>query len=85
MTATCPSCGYHLGQSGRRPGLPMPIYGAVLTDRSAGKSYARIASDLTEWAIPTSQGGIQWWPTSVQAVARAAGRRATATLMALRW
>ena len=47
---------------------PAPVRRRITRARARGDSYARIAAALNRDAVPTSQGGSQWWPASVRVV-----------------
>ena len=55
---------------GRPAVVPPDLVDQVRAERVAGKSFARIASDLNAEGIPTAHGGSQWWPSTVRAVLR---------------
>ena len=54
--------------SGRKPGLPAEVVARIRAERKQGKSLRRIAEDLNTDQVRTSQGGRQWWPSTVRAV-----------------
>jgi DNA invertase Pin-like site-specific DNA recombinase len=43
----------------------------ILVARRSGSGWSAIARELNEAGVPTAQGGSKWWPSTVQAVARA--------------
>jgi DNA invertase Pin-like site-specific DNA recombinase len=53
---------------GRPPAVPRRVVNRIKRERKAGKSLAAIADDLNRDAVPTAQGGRQWWPGTVRAV-----------------
>jgi hypothetical protein len=53
---------------GRRPGLSLEVVARIHNARSQGMSFGRIASELNADRVATSQGGRQWWPSTVRAV-----------------
>ena len=53
---------------GRKPGLPAEVVARIRAEHAQGKSLRRIADDLNTEQVPTSQGGRQWWPSTVRAV-----------------
>jgi DNA invertase Pin-like site-specific DNA recombinase len=53
---------------GRPVGLPDAVVGRIQRDRAAGMSLAAIAHRLNDDAIPTGQGGAQWYPSTVRNV-----------------
>ena len=55
---------------GRPPTLPAKVGRRIARERKAGNSYARIAQALNADRVPTAQGGAQWHPSTVRAVAR---------------
>lgn len=68
---------------GGRPGLPNEVVARIRDEHRAGKSLREIARGLNADGVKTSQGGRQWWPSTVRAVlirstppetARASGR-----------
>ena len=54
--------------AGRKPGLPAEVVARIRKERAQGKSLGRIAQGLNADQVPTSQGGRQWWPSTVRAV-----------------
>ncbi len=55
-------------RSGRTAGLPREVVARIRDERSHGMSFGRIARQLTSDGVATSQGGRQWWPSTVRAV-----------------
>ncbi|MGZ4380866.1 MAG: recombinase family protein [Gaiellaceae bacterium] len=53
---------------GRKPGLPVEVVARIRKERAQGKSLRRIAEGLNTDQVRTSQGGRQWWPSTVRAV-----------------
>lgn len=53
---------------GRKPGLSAEVVGRIRDERSQGKSFAKIARELNAEGVRTSQGGRQWWPSTVRVV-----------------
>ena len=53
---------------GRKVALGVEVVTRIRDERAAGKSLAEIARGLNADAVPTSQGGRQWWPSTVRAV-----------------
>ena len=53
---------------GRKPGLPSEVVARIRDHHAEGKSLSEIARELNADAVPTSQGGRQWWPSTVRAV-----------------
>jgi recombinase len=53
---------------GRKPGLPSEVVTRIRDQHTEGKSLSEIARELNADAVPTSQGGRQWWPSTVRAV-----------------
>jgi hypothetical protein len=53
---------------GRKPGLPAEVVTRIREEHAGGKSLRRIAQDLNADQVRTSQGGRQWWPSTVRAV-----------------
>jgi hypothetical protein len=61
---------------GRRPVVSAELVSRIVADSQASKSLSQIARDLNADAVPTSHGGVQWWPSTVRVVlrGRTAGR-----------
>ena len=55
-------------RSGRRTGLPSEVIARVRREHSDGRSLGQIARGLNADGVPTSQGGRQWWPSTIRAV-----------------
>jgi hypothetical protein len=55
---------------GRPAVVPDEIVDRIRAERIAGRSFARIASDLNADGTPTAHGGAQWWPSTIRAVLR---------------
>ena len=53
---------------GRKPGLPHEVVARIHKEHEQGKSLRRIAQGLNTDQVRTSQGGRQWWPSTVRAV-----------------
>jgi hypothetical protein len=53
---------------GRRSGLPADVLARIRGERACGATLGEIARRLNADGIPTSQGGRQWWPSTVHAV-----------------
>ena len=53
---------------GRKPGLPPEVVTRIHKEHEQGKSLRRIAQGLNTDQVRTSQGGRQWWPSTVRAV-----------------
>ena len=56
------------GRPGRKPNLPDEVIARIGREHTAGTSLAKIARGLNADRICTSQGGRQWWPSTVRAV-----------------
>ncbi len=54
--------------AGRKPGLPAEVITRIRRQHAAGSSLAEIARSLNTDSVQTSQGGRQWWPSTVRAV-----------------
>jgi hypothetical protein len=54
--------------SGRRPTLPLDVVARIRHEHARGASLAEIARELNRDDIRTSQGGRQWWASTVRAV-----------------
>jgi hypothetical protein len=53
---------------GRKSGLDPELIARIRRDYSAGQTLADIARRLNGDGVRTSQGGRQWWPSTVRAV-----------------
>jgi DNA invertase Pin-like site-specific DNA recombinase len=53
---------------GRPAAVPRPVVNRIRRERAGGQSLAAIAEGLNADAVPTAQGGRQWWPATVRAV-----------------
>ena len=53
---------------GRKIGLDADLVARIRREYSKGRSLAEIARRLTTEGVPTSQGGRQWWPSTVRSV-----------------
>jgi DNA invertase Pin-like site-specific DNA recombinase len=53
---------------GRPRAVPQRVVNRMRRERKAGRSLAAIADGLNADAVPTAQGGRQWWPATVRAV-----------------
>jgi hypothetical protein len=53
---------------GRPRALSPELVRRMRTERAAGRSLGRIASDLNANHTPTAHGGAQWWPSTVRAI-----------------
>jgi DNA invertase Pin-like site-specific DNA recombinase len=62
------SQGAHIGRSSV---LAEATVERILASRNEGQGWSAIARTLNEEGVPTGQGGAQWWPATVQAVALA--------------
>jgi Recombinase len=58
-------------QVGRKSTLPDEVVSRILQESARGVSLAEVARRLNRDDIPTSQGGRQWWPSTVRAVLNA--------------
>jgi hypothetical protein len=65
-------------RSGRRSTLEPETVARILREDRDGMSLGEIARGLNRDAVPTGQGGRQWWPSTVRAVLARARRRASA-------
>lgn len=59
---------------GRPPAVADETVSIVVAQRAAGMSFQRIADQLTDSGVPTSQGGARWYASTVRAVLRAHGQ-----------
>jgi hypothetical protein len=53
---------------GRKPALPPKVISRIRSERARGGSLGAIARGLNRDGVPTSQGGRQWWASTVGAV-----------------
>lgn len=53
---------------GRKSGLAPELIARIRRECSAGRPLADIARRLNDEGVGTSQGGRQWWPSTVRAV-----------------
>lgn len=53
---------------GRKRGLPREVVARIRDEHASGKSFGDIARGLDADGVGTSQGGRQWWPSTVRAV-----------------
>jgi len=53
---------------GRRSRLPAEVVARILAAREDGMTYAAVAEGLNVDRIPTGQGGVRWYPSTVRAV-----------------
>ena len=53
---------------GRPRALPDDVREYILTRRLEGVTLAAIAAELTAKGVPTAQGGLRWYPSTVRAV-----------------
>lgn len=54
---------------GRPSLLPPEVLTRIVAERKAGDSWRAIAAGLNRDAVPTAQGGAQWWPSSARKAA----------------
>lgn len=54
---------------GRPPVLPRDVRERIIIARAAKVPYAAIADELNTEEIPTAQGGLRWYPSTVRAAA----------------
>jgi hypothetical protein len=55
-------------RTGRKSWLDAEIVARIVRERGDGMSLAAIARGLNADAVPTGQGGRQWWPSTVRVV-----------------
>jgi hypothetical protein len=55
-----------VGRPGRQAGLSTELLGRIHREHAAGRSLGEIARGLNTDGVPTSQGGRQWWPSTVR-------------------
>ena len=53
---------------GRPPTLPQSVVRRIRRQRVRGDSFRRIANDLNEAGVPTTQGGARWYAATVRHV-----------------
>jgi hypothetical protein len=53
---------------GRPTAVPEEVARRIAQEHRRGKSLGQIARDLNAEAVPTAQGGRQWWPSTVRTV-----------------
>ena len=53
---------------GRKAGLPPEVVARIRDAHQAGESFGEIARGLNADRVRTSQGGRQWWPSTVRSV-----------------
>ncbi|SRR6266511_673279 len=56
------------GRPGRKVGVSAEVVARICREHANGKSLGEIARGLNADGVPTSQGGRQWWPSTVRAV-----------------
>ena len=56
------------GRPGRKSGLPPEVVARIRDRHGKGESFSSIARSLNADGVRTSQGGRQWWPSTVRAV-----------------
>jgi hypothetical protein len=61
---------------GRKPTLPAEVVSRIHHESARGVSLAEIARRLDRDGIPTTQGGRQWWPSTVRVVLGSSAARA---------
>lgn len=55
-------------QLGRPRSLSEDVIRRIVAEREAGASLRRIADGLTTDGVPTAQGGVRWYASTVRAV-----------------
>ena len=53
---------------GRPPAIPEHVVRRIVADREEGLSLGTIAEALTAEGVPTAQGGVRWYASTVRAV-----------------
>jgi hypothetical protein len=53
---------------GRKPGLEPEVVARIRSEYASGRALGEIARQLNADGVRTSQGGRQWWPSTVRAV-----------------
>jgi hypothetical protein len=54
------------GRPGRKTGLPAELVERIRREHADGKTLGEIARGLNTDCVPTSQGGRQWWSSTVR-------------------
>ncbi len=67
-------------QLGRPRTMPDELRERIRRMHAAGESLAAIARTLTAEHVATAQGGVRWYPSTVQAVLRSGSRQAPAAV-----
>lgn len=62
------------GRPGRRPNVPDEILARILCEHAAGRSLAEIAREFNSDKVATSQGGRQWWPSTIRSILTRTGK-----------
>jgi hypothetical protein len=62
------AAGRRPARPGRKPGLEPELIARIRGEYASGCSLGAIARQLNADAVRTSQGGRQWWPSTVRAV-----------------
>jgi DNA invertase Pin-like site-specific DNA recombinase len=55
-------------QLGRRPTVPQAVVRRIQRQRARGDTFRKIATDLNRDAVPTAQGGREWYAATVRHV-----------------
>lgn len=71
-------------RSGRRSSLPSEVVARISRERAQGSTLADIARRLNRAGIPTSQGGRQWWSSTVRSILLRSERR-SAQAVGAKW
>jgi len=58
----------HPARPGRKPDLETEVVGRIRSEYAGGRALGEIARQLNADGVRTSQGGRQWWPSTVRAV-----------------
>jgi hypothetical protein len=58
----------HPAPPGRKSALDPELVAGIRHDYAAGRTLSEIARRLNREGVRTSQGGRQWWPSTVRAV-----------------
>jgi hypothetical protein len=53
---------------GRKPGLEPEVVARIRSEYASGRALGEIARQLNADGVRTSQGGRQWWPSTVRVV-----------------
>jgi Recombinase len=55
-------------RAGRKASVPCELVARIRSEHASGRSLGQIARELNAEGVRTSQGGRQWWPSTVRSV-----------------